>query len=974
MLGMPRLSTGPISKANPALLWLVCVVLGFSALNTPAQADPEKPQHVSLSADLARQQLLISWFGGTATTFDLIILRTEFNETVYYKARVSATVNQASGEYQFTWTSDVPLECTSLSVGVRSRDGQKTSEWSQNQIQGRDFPTNSRFQMYPQDRIVPVGANTTFCCIVEEGKVFKSINYSGREIKATRLSRRSYAATAVSQTASGTTGSNVICLSTDKKLAGAVVFVAYPPLPVNFSCETHDLVSAVCQWSKGRDTHLVGRKRETVFSIMGRSCAEKSPEQKCTLRQWDGNWTLVAVNPLGQHSLTDSADISHRVSPVAPANLTSIAHAWNATLYWGWTYSSYSSLALVCQVEITSHGNKTELFSGEGLQSVVLSDLQPDEHYRIRIRCGSQRNFWKWGNWSQVLSFTTRAYVPNPPDVWMWMNRDNTGMVVWKPLTRQQSRGRMKSYNVTFWNLEEKLHTQVVPADTYSVPFNLSQMVSFSDDNKVEAKVVANNVDRFSEPSKVPLRLIDVEPLVFSRVVYSDGGFRLNWEHNASTTCSYLVEWYDALCMRDCAVDWIPLAAGSTNVSIESENFQPGVRYNFSLYSCPSDAPELIQRWQGYMQELVPSSSCHLSVSQQKSDVILTWNEIPVADRRGYLQGYNVYMNNGFQLTLLANLSNLGTRNYTVKGLPVGSYKFTVKAYTSAGEDSGTTVSIKTEDTDDLILEILASLGMVTLLLVIATVICFKKRKWVKNAFYPDIPEPKLPSDWSRTPGPLDVKPSLHSMVHIVERPERDPSKDALVIIPEEDEDDEDQAVADEPVDTDEPQSLRYYNDAVDERPIRPRFPDSSFSSASSVDSANTDVTYTGIQTSCSSLVFQLDPQSSAEGHQHHSASCGGGGGVYWPQMHPTTLGDTSGLASSEPLLDPQAASSGGYKPQNSWHLDSPTQAGGNINSLGSPVSIASTQFLLPEEEEHEDEKRASATTWFSNLLSSSRP
>uniref|UniRef100_A0A8C6M2H4 LIF receptor subunit alpha a n=1 Tax=Nothobranchius furzeri TaxID=105023 RepID=A0A8C6M2H4_NOTFU len=799
---------------------------------------------------------------------------------------------------------------------------------------GRDFPTNSRFQMYPQDRIVPVGANTTFCCIVEEGKVFKSINYSGTEIKATRLSRRSYAATAVSQTASGTTGSNVICLSTDNKLSGAVVFVGYPPLPSNFSCETHDLVSAVCQWSKERDTHLVGRKRETVFSIMGRSCAEKSPEQKCTLRQWDGNWTLVAVNPLGRHSLTDSADISHRVSPVAPVNLTSIAHAWNATLYWEWTYSSYSSLALVCQVEITSHGNKTELFSGGGLRSVVLSDLQPDEHYRVRIRCGSQRNFWKWGNWSQVLSFTTRAYVPNPPDVWMWMNRDNTGMVVWK--------------------------------------VNFSESVLFKDIIE-ESLFVFENV------------FPDVEPLVFSRVVYGDGGFRLNWEHNASATCSYLVEWYDALCMRDCAVDWIPLAAGSTNVSIESGMLGMQAcgfflsRFEQAVHLCSgalsfTNAPELIQRWQGYTQELVPSSSCHLSVSQQKSDVILTWNEIPLADRRGYLRGYNVYMNNGFQLTLLSNLSNLGMRSYTVKGLPVGSYKFTVKAYTSAGEDSGTTVSIKMEDTDDLILEILASLGMVTLLLVIATVVCFKKRKWVKNAFYPDIPEPKLPSDWSRTPGPLDVKPSLHSMVHIVERPERDPSKDALVIIPEEDEDDEDQAVGDEPVDTDEPQSLRYYNDAVDERPIRPRFPDSSFSSASSVDSANTDVTYTGIQTSCSSLVFQLDPQSSAEGHQHHSNSCGGGGGVYWPQMHPTALGDTSGPASSEPLLDSQAACSGGYKPQNSWHLDSPTQAGGNNNSLGSPVSIASTQFLLPEEEEHEGEKRASATTWFSNLLSSSRP
>lgn len=33
---------------------------------------------------------------------------------------------------------------------------------------------------------------------------------------------------------------------------------------------------------------------------------------ECTLDQWEGNWTLVAVNPLGQHILTDFAELSHR--------------------------------------------------------------------------------------------------------------------------------------------------------------------------------------------------------------------------------------------------------------------------------------------------------------------------------------------------------------------------------------------------------------------------------------------------------------------------------------------------------------------------------------------------------------------------------------------------------------------------------------------------------------------------------------
>lgn len=42
------------------------------------------PQRVTLSPNWYTQELSISWLGGGATTFDLIILRTEFNETVFY--------------------------------------------------------------------------------------------------------------------------------------------------------------------------------------------------------------------------------------------------------------------------------------------------------------------------------------------------------------------------------------------------------------------------------------------------------------------------------------------------------------------------------------------------------------------------------------------------------------------------------------------------------------------------------------------------------------------------------------------------------------------------------------------------------------------------------------------------------------------------------------------------------------------------
>lgn len=224
--------------------------------------------------------------------------------------------------------------------------------------------------------------------------------------------------------------------------------------------------------------------------------------------------------------------------------------------------------------------------------------------------------------------------------------------------------------------------------------------------------------------------------------------------------------------------------------------------------------------------------------------------------------------------------------------------------------------------------------------------------------------------------GPLDVKPSPHSMVHIVEKPHWDLSKEMLVVIPEEDEEEDRQRMGDEPADTDEPTSLRYYNQVVDERPIRPRFPDSSASSASSMDSARTDVTYTGIQTSGSLSAWSPSPHGSSDVCQSQadralSSQIGGGGG-YQPQMHPQAL--------TEDPFEPQAVSSGGYKPQSSWHFDSPTDAGpsgGLAPLLGSPTSVASTQFLLSDKEEHTEEKHqqsSSAASWFTNLLSTTKP
>ena len=49
-----------------------------------------------------------------------------------------------------------------------------------------------------------------------------------------------------------------------------------------------------------------------------------------------------------------------------------------------------------------------ERFEGTGLKSLILADLQPFTKYTARVRCGSHDHFYKWGDWSDSITFTTR--------------------------------------------------------------------------------------------------------------------------------------------------------------------------------------------------------------------------------------------------------------------------------------------------------------------------------------------------------------------------------------------------------------------------------------------------------------------------------------------------------------------------------------------------------------------------------------
>ncbi|KAL4660847.1 hypothetical protein GN956_G761 [Arapaima gigas] len=927
------------------------------------------PQKVMVKADLPSQMLSVTWendLHSIAQHYDIQVLRVELLEVVH-NASIFLLADAAVAVHQWNWTSDTPLECTSLSVQIRSRIGQQTSEWSSPEIiRGMDIPENTGGQMFPQDKVMAVGTKTTFCCIIGEGRKFGAIKNNLSVLATTRLSRRTYASIRINDFPSASSGTNVICIYDDNTLAaGAVLFVGYPPDIRNLLCETQDLVSVECHWVLGQNTYLMGLRR-TFFTLNDRECLDAnkpgSMELKCklsmTLDKGETKFTLRAKNPLGQVELTDTADLKNRIRPLAP-ELSVEQEAKNARLQWHWTVQQYEILALLCEVQLSYGGRiRTLNYTGQGLAQVLLEDLQPYEEYSTQVRCGAEQNFWRWGSWSSELRFRTKEDRPDPVDIWVHMTSELTGYVLWKPLSKSQSHGVIQGYNVILRNLTGGHPQELIPnGSEYSASFSLESL-----DSDHVVTVTAHNAAGISPDANITIpRFQPDDGESLPEVLGSGSGFDLSWPQSANASCGYVVVWTCASGEQNGQLDWVNVPAGNNSVKIESGIFKAGVKYNLSIYACTPRAPKLLERRHGYLEEQAPIAAVtSLKASQEGSDILLYWNSVPLEGQRGFIRGYTVYIYSGSHPKLLENITDPSVRNLTVTQLSFDTYKFIVKPYTSAGEGPGLTVAIRLEPVADmLIMEILIALGTVTALFILVTAVCYRKREWVKRTFYPDIPEPKLP-EWSPTQvfgsRTLDVKPCPSSSVHIVENSGRKLGKEELEVVLEDPQ--EEDVSAD--TDSDELASLRYYNQVVGEPTVQaPQASESSSSSSSSMCSTRTDVTYTGIQTS--SVADSSSCSSIAAPVQMETPLSGG----YRPQMNPAA-------SQVQPQNDPSDVllleSCKGYQPQASWKLYSTEDA--SLDSLGSPTSVNSSQFLLPDSSQEEDKGHTTSTTWFRSLLS----
>ncbi|KAL1253038.1 hypothetical protein QQF64_017731 [Cirrhinus molitorella] len=661
--------------------------------------------------------------------YDIEVLRTEQMTRVHFET--IHVMPYKTAYYHWKWTSPIALECTSHSVRLRHHNEHHIGEWTPLYTYNGQDVNAATTAVYPRDKPFMVGSNITFCCIAKRDKVPSSKF-------VTQISNRTYITNPVpfdkpsDYPSSINLGDPVDCL-------GSALFIGYPPDDQNLTCVTRDLSSVECHWEQGRNTYLI-LDRKTVYTLNGRGCTFNNCVHAVTKQET--KWTLIAKNPLGVKTLIDTADPTHRVWLKAPSKISHVAFARKVTLSWSWNEEKYTSFQMKCQVNLNG-SIYNETFSGVGLSSAVLVNLQPFAKYTAQVACGSLEHFYKWGDWSEIMEFSTKEDIPEAVDVWIQYSETNTS-VLWKPLTQEHSHGIIAGYEITIENTKGLSRKKNTGLNNTQLCYN----ITFGNEKGDRIVTVsAKNSAGLSPPSTIVIPSYPDNEVSISQIY---NGFEMTWEEYPNSTCGYVVEWFPTYNNTQCTVEWEKIPECDNDACYtwnQSGIFEAGVSYTVSVYACTDDGPKLLNRSEGYAIEQKPGRVEDLTSTYTGRNLELSWKEVPLNQQKGIILGYKV-ITLDTDSKMIINTTTTKEHKVNLK-LDPGSYTFRVSAFTSGGEGEyatlGRNIAVRS---DQVIAATLVGCCSAAIVFIIITVLCYRKRKWVKKLLYPDIPKPKLAGKW----------------------------------------------------------------------------------------------------------------------------------------------------------------------------------------------------------------------------------
>ncbi|XP_041695156.1 interleukin-12 receptor subunit beta-2 [Coregonus clupeaformis] len=496
---------------------------------------------------------------------------------------------------------------------------------------------------------------------------------------------------------------------------GLDIDTGYPPdLPENVTCiQKGEFGEVMCQWRRGRETHLTTTSKLWVRAVFGNSTAGSVSYPGSGSRSDPG---LVSAH----FSVSGSVQTKYSVWASSSNKLGS---AVSTTLNFTLNHIVQPRPPAVSQVECWSRGCEVRVEEAQGAQLLEVQQraaqgpgpwishpytagsvrnqsivsLQPYTEYEFqaRVRLSHERGIWS--DWSPPLSNQTQEEAPAKAlDVWYTTSNspNNSITLHWKRLSDTEARGSIKGYKVI-------VHDTLAGKSEGTTSSNNISVLSCS---RCDITVYALNSRGSSPPALVtiPLRAAKPPQCVTCRN-HSNHSVTISWQRPVTAGAAsgtgygpvigYLVEWFPVGRQVE-ELRWKRLGPNETHTVIR-DNIKPLKCYEGAVYALYEQAVGRAQFEDFHTWESVPSAGPSVYQPVVEGDrVTVSWSEVPQGDRRGCVINYTIYVENSEGKDVGNYVCRASERSFTIRGLPSAEYRLWMTASTASGQSPKTRQSV----------------------------------------------------------------------------------------------------------------------------------------------------------------------------------------------------------------------------------------------------------------------------------------
>ncbi|XP_026572549.1 interleukin-31 receptor subunit alpha isoform X2 [Pseudonaja textilis] len=383
----------------------------------------------------------------------------------------------------------------------------------------------------------------------------------------------------------------------------------------------------------------------------------------------------------------------------------------------------------------------------ETTKSLNLTGLWNFTNYTVAVRCKGD-GFGKWSEWSNRVTNRTEEQAPLKIDLWRvietYPNGNRSVHLLWKEYKEFPSSGiitgckvkyNAEHINTTFekkYNHNEPIILSLTK-DAYNIRFTAYNSAGYSPE--VTIRIPSKHEETIDQKQITHLKASALEEKV-----------RLTWDSTNSEINDYIIEWHDELEKDPNKRSWDKITNTTEWIS-QKGIFKHFKCYNFSVYPLYKEEIKKPTSISIYFHESVPSTGPQAETENAGKDyAIITWKEIPKAERNGVIINYTIIYKEGNKS--LEETVDSSILKYKLKSLqPNTHYRAWIKANTIMGGTKGNEINFFTKllSTTDIILATVF-IGIFMICILSFGLLWALKYKMIKRICWPQIPHPVIAS------------------------------------------------------------------------------------------------------------------------------------------------------------------------------------------------------------------------------------